>query len=107
SAATSRAYAVKYNERFEENTDLVGLGLANIMAGLSGTFVVHGSPTQTEMLDEANSHTQVAQLTTAVVVAIVLLFLTKPLQYMPNAVLSSVVFLIGLFSFPPVTAGRQ
>jgi MFS superfamily sulfate permease-like transporter len=48
------------------------------------------------MVDEAKSHTQVAQLATAAVVAIVLLFLTKPLQYMPNAVLSSVVFLIGL-----------
>ena len=96
SAATSRAYAVKYNERFTENTDLVGLGLANITAGLSGTFVVNGSPTKTEMVDEANSHTQVAQLTTAVMVAVVLLFLTKPLQYLPNAVLSSVVFLIGV-----------
>lgn len=96
SAATSRAYAVKYNERFEENTDLVGLGLANIGAGLTGTFAVNGSPTKTEMVDEAKSHTQVAQLTTAVVVAIVLLFLTKPLQFLPNAVLSSVVFLIGL-----------
>ena len=96
SAATSRAYAVKYNERFEENTDLVGLGLANIGAGLTGTFAVNGSPTKTEMVDEAKSHTQVAQLTTAVAVAIVLLFLTKPLQFLPNAVLSSVVFLIGL-----------
>ncbi|WP_433301036.1 SulP family inorganic anion transporter [Actinoplanes sp. CA-030573] len=95
SAATSRAYAVKYNERFTENTDLIGLGLANVTAGLSGTFVVNGSPTKTEMVDEAKSRTQVAQLTTAVVVALVLLFLTKPLQYLPNAVLSSVVFLIG------------
>ena len=96
SAATSRAYAVKYSERFEENNDLAGLSLANIAAGLSGTFVVNGSPTKTEMADDARSHTQVAQLTTAVVVAIVLLFLTKPLQYLPNCVLSSVVFLIGL-----------
>jgi MFS superfamily sulfate permease-like transporter len=38
----------------------------------------------------------VAQLTTAVVVAIVLLFLTKPLQYLPNAVLAAVVFVIGV-----------
>ena len=96
SAATSRAYAVKYNERLNENTDLVGLGLANLTAGFTGTFVVNGSPTKTEMVDEAKSHTQVAQLTTAVVVAIVLLFLTVPLQYLPNAVLSSVVFLIGV-----------
>jgi sulfate permease, SulP family len=96
SAATSRAYAVRYNERFTENTDLVGLGLANLTAGLSGTFPVNGSPTKTEMVDEAKSRTQVAQLTTAVVVAIVLLFLTRPLQFLPNAVLASVVFLIGV-----------
>jgi SulP family sulfate permease len=96
SAATSRAYAVKYEEPFEENTDLVGLGLANLAAGLSSTFVVNGSPTKTEMVDEAKSHTQVAQLTTALVVALVLVFLTKPLQYLPNCVLASVVFLIGV-----------
>jgi sulfate permease, SulP family len=96
SAATSRAYAVKYQERFIENDDLVGLSAANLAAGFSGTFVVNGSPTKTEMVDEAKSHTQVAQLTTAAVVAIVLVFLTKPLQYLPNAVLAAVVFLIGL-----------
>ncbi|TWD79105.1 high affinity sulfate transporter 1 [Kribbella amoyensis] len=96
SAATSRAYADKYGDRFEENTDLFGLGLANVTAGFTGTFVVNGSPTKTEMVDEAKSRTQVAQLTTAAVVAIVLLLLTEPLQYLPNAVLSTVVFLIGL-----------
>jgi high affinity sulfate transporter 1 len=96
SAATSRAYAVKYRERFVENTDLVGLSMANVAAGLSSTFVVNGSPTKTEMVDEAQSHTQVAQLTTAACIAVVLLFLTKPLQYLPNAVLSAVVFLIGV-----------
>jgi sulfate permease, SulP family len=96
SAATSRAYAIKYKERFVENNDLVGLSLANLAAGLSSTFVVNGSPTKTEMVDEARSHTQVAQLTMAATVAVVLLFLTKPLQYMPNAVLSAVVFVIGI-----------
>ena len=96
SAATSRAYAVKYREDFVENNDLLGLSAANLAAGFSSTFVVNGSPTKTEMVDEAKSHTQIAQMTTAVCVAIVLLFLTKPLQYLPNAVLSAVVFLIGL-----------
>src|SRR3954453_2714551 len=96
SAAASRAYAVKYQEKFVENNDLLGLSAANLAAGLTSTFVFNGSPTKTEMVDEAKSRTQVAQLTTAVVVAIVLLFLTKPLQYLPNAVLSAVVFLIGV-----------
>jgi high affinity sulfate transporter 1 len=96
SAATSRAYAAKYEEPFDENIDLVGLGLANASAGLSGTFVVNGSPTKTQMVDGAGGKSQLASLTTAVIVLIVLLFLTKPLQYMPTAVLASVVFLIGI-----------
>jgi sulfate permease, SulP family len=96
SAATSRAYAVKYKDHFVENNDLVGLSLANFAAGLSSTFPVNGSPTKTEMADEAKSKTQVAMLTMAAMVAIVLLFLTKPLQYMPNAVLAAVVFVIGV-----------
>jgi high affinity sulfate transporter 1 len=96
SAATSRAYATRYSESFNENIDLVGLGLANIGAGLSGTFVVNGSPTKTQMVDSAGGRSQLATLTTSVIVLIVLLFLTKPLAYMPDAVLSSVVFLIGV-----------
>lgn len=96
SAATSRAYAEKYADRFDENLDLVGLSMANVSAGLSGTFVVNGSPTKTQMVDGAGGRSQLAQLSTAVIVLIVLLFLTVPLQYMPEAVLSSIVFLIGV-----------
>lgn len=97
SAATSRAYAVKYDdEGFEEDKDLVGLGGANLGAALSGTFTVNGSPTKTQMVDSAGGRSQLAQLTTAAIVIIVLLFLTKPLSYMPNAVLAAVVFLIGV-----------
>ena len=97
SAATSRAYAAKFGDRnFNENNDLVGLGVANVAAGLSGTFVVNGSPTKTQMVDGAGGRSQVASLTCAAVVLIVLLFLTKPLQYLPEAVLSTVVFLIGI-----------
>ena len=96
SAATSRAYAARYNEHFSEDRDLLGLGLANIGAGLSGTFVVNGSPTKTQMVDSAGGRTQLALLVMAGVVLVVLLFLTGPLAYMPEAVLSAVVFLIGL-----------
>jgi sulfate permease, SulP family len=48
------------------------------------------------MVDSAGGRSQLAQLTTAAIVLVVLLFFTKPLQYMPNAVLASVVFLIGV-----------
>jgi MFS superfamily sulfate permease-like transporter len=96
SAATSRAYAARYNERFSANTDLVGLGLANLGAGLSGTFVVNGSPTKTQMVDSAGGRTQLSLLVTVVIVVLVLLLLTAPLASMPEAVLAAVVFLVGL-----------
>ncbi|MCU0971437.1 MAG: SulP family inorganic anion transporter [Gammaproteobacteria bacterium] len=96
SAATARAYAMRYEERFDGNPDLIGLAGANAAAALTGTFVVNGSPTKTEMVDEAGGRSQVAPLAMAAVVLVVLLFLTKPLSFMPNAVLSAIVFLIGV-----------
>ncbi|HKB30344.1 MAG TPA: SulP family inorganic anion transporter [Streptosporangiaceae bacterium] len=96
SAATSRAYALKYEEEFSEDIDLVGLGAANVAAAFSGTFVVNGSPTKTQMVDSAGGRGQLAQLTTAAVVLIVLLLLTGPLAYLPVAALAAVVFLIAI-----------
>ncbi len=96
SAATSRAYAARFEDRFDENTDLLGLAAASASAGLSGTFVVNGSPTKTAMVDTAGGRSQLAQLFAALVVAIVLVFLTGPLSHLPNAVLASVVFLIAV-----------
>jgi len=96
SAATASAYATRYGERFSENTDLVGLALANIGAGLSGTFVVNGSPTKTQIVDSAGGRSQLSLLAMAAIVLLVLLFLTAPLAFMPEAVLSAIVFLIGV-----------
>jgi len=96
SAATARAYANRYNERGDDNLDIVGLAGANAVAALTGTFVVNGSPTKTEMVDDAGGRTQFAHLTTAVIVLLVLLFLTRPLSFLPAPVLSAIVFMIGV-----------
>jgi sulfate permease, SulP family len=96
SAATSRAYAGKYEEAFSQDVDLVGLGVANVAAALSGTFVVNGSPTQTQVSDNAGGRSQLAQLTTCAVVLIVLLLLTGPLASLPIAALAAIVFLIAI-----------
>src|SRR6266568_551541 len=96
SAATSRAYAGKYEEAFSRDTDLVGLGAANVAAALSGTFVVNGSPTQTQVTDSAGGRSQLAQLTTSAVVLLVLLLLTGPLGSLPTAALAAIVFLIAV-----------
>lgn len=96
SAATARAFGARYGERVDENADLAGLSAANTVAALSGTFVVNGSPTQTAMAAAAGARSQFAQVAFTVVVLLVLLFLTGPLQYLPRCVLASIVFTIAV-----------
>jgi sulfate permease, SulP family len=96
SGATARAYAAKHEETFNADTDLVGLGAANVAAAFSGAFVVNGSPTQTQMADGAGGRSQLTQLTTGAVVLFVLLLATRPLAYLPIAALAAVVFLIAV-----------
>jgi SulP family sulfate permease len=96
SAATARAYASRHRQTLDENADLVGLSAANAAAALSGTFVVDGSPTQTAMVEASGGRSQLAHLATAGVVALVLLFLTGPLQYLPRCVLGAIVFTIAI-----------
>jgi high affinity sulfate transporter 1 len=96
SAATSRVFALRYNEDVDENSDILGLSAANAAAALSGAFVVNGSPTQTGMAERAGARSQVAQLVFAGAVLVVLLFLTGPLQYLPRCVLASIVFTIAV-----------
>lgn len=96
SSATSRAYAANYGEVVSEDLDLVGLTGANLFAVFTGTFVVNGNPTKTQMLDGAGGRSELSQLTASVVVLLVVLVLTGPLAYLPIAALVTVVFLIGV-----------
>ena len=73
SAATSRSFAAKHGQRVDVNRDLVGLSGASLAAGLSGTFVVNGSPTKTQILDEQKGRTQIANITMSAVVLVVVL----------------------------------
>jgi sulfate permease, SulP family len=96
SSVTARAYAAKHHQILNENRDLVGLAAANAAAGWSGTFVVNGSPTQTAMVETSGGSNQMAHLSTALVVLLVLLFLTGPLQFLPVCVLGAIVFTIAV-----------
>ena len=96
SAATSRSFAMRHGDRVDVNRDIVGLAGANVAAGLSGTFVVNGSPTKTQILDGQKGRTQLANLTMSAAVLIVVLVATAVLDDMPKAVLAAIVFLIGI-----------
>jgi sulfate permease, SulP family len=96
SAATARIYAARHGQPSNENADLAGLSAANAASALSGAFVVNGSPTQTAMLESSGGRSQFAHVAAAAVVALVLLFLTHPLQYLPRCVLGAIVFVVAI-----------
>ncbi|MCO1373690.1 STAS domain-containing protein [Burkholderia multivorans] len=96
SAAAARVFAQQYGEDVDTNADILGLAAANAAAALGGAFVVNGSPTQTAMADGAGVRSQVGHLAFAAVVAIMLLFLSPTLQYLPHAVLAGIVLTIAL-----------
>ena len=96
SAAAARVFAQQYDEEVDTNADILGLAAANAAAAMGGAFVVNGSPTQTAMADGAGVRSQIGHLAFAAVVAVVLLFFSPYLQYLPHAVLAGIVFTIAL-----------
>ncbi len=106
SAATSASFAAIHNEDVHEDDDLVGLGVANLAAGLTGTFVVNGSPTKTGVVDRAGGRSQLAQLAMAAAVVVILLLLTRPLGWLPEPALAAVVLRIAIGLIDARTLGR-
>lgn len=96
SAAAARVYAQQYREDVDTNADILGLAAANTAAAFSGTFVVNGSPTQTAMAERAGARSQFGQIAFAAVVAVVLMFLSGYLRYLPHCVLAAIVFTIAI-----------
>jgi MFS superfamily sulfate permease-like transporter len=88
---TARAFAGKRAEHIRAGQEIVALGVSNAAAGLTGGIPVGVSGSRTAVNDSMGARTQIAGLLSAVAVAIVLLFLTKPIAYLPKAVLGAVI----------------
>jgi sulfate permease, SulP family len=106
SAATARSFAQAHDEFLDENRDLLGLALSNAAAGLSGTFVVNGSPTKTAVAASAGARSPLTQLTTVAIVIAVLVTAAPVIERLPVAALASLVFLIG-FELIDINALRE
>jgi MFS superfamily sulfate permease-like transporter len=88
---TARSFASKNRYEIDADREFSALGAANIAAALSHSFAVSGADSRTAMNDASGGRTRVAGLFTALTVALVLLFFTQPLQYVPIAALGAVL----------------
>src|SRR5436853_7754072 len=94
---TARSFAAKNRYEIDVDQEFAALGAANIAAAVSQGFAVSGADSRTAMSDAAGGRTRVTGLVAAVSLAVVLLFLTGPLQYVPIAALGAVL-VIAAFS---------
>ncbi len=87
----SRAIAAKNHETVDANQELFAFGTANISAGLTAGMPIGASGSRTAVNDSMKVTSQVGGLINALAVALILLFLTEPIQYLPTAVLASII----------------
>ena len=88
---TSRSFASRGGYDVDVDRELVAYGAANIAASLGGGFVVTGAASRTAMAVTAGGKTQVTGLVAAAMIAVVMLFFTGPLQFVPLAALGVVL----------------
>jgi SulP family sulfate permease len=104
--AAAKTYATRNRYQISPNRELIGLGTANLAAGLSSGMVVNGSLSKTAVNGSAGAKTQASGLVVAVLTVITLLFLTGLFEVLPEATLAAVVIaaLIELVDFRALRA---
>jgi high affinity sulfate transporter 1 len=96
---TARSFAAKGRYELNIDKELAAYGAANVASALSQGFAVTGADSRTAMADAAGGRTQVTGLVAAAIIAIVLLFLTGPLRYVPTPALGAVLIFAALSLF--------
>jgi high affinity sulfate transporter 1 len=96
---TARGFAAKNGYAIDTNRDMIALGACDIASGLSRGFVVSGADSRTAVADSAGGKTQVTGLVAAAAMTVVLLWLTRPLAYLPSTALAAILIssALGLF----------
>ncbi len=99
----AKAVASKTRQHLSADQEMVGKGLANIVAGVTQGYAVSGSFSRTAVAFDAGAKTGFTAIVSGIIVGITLLFLTPLLYHLPVATLAAVIIVavIGLFHFEP------
>src|SRR3954466_15282462 len=97
----SRTYAAKTRSAVDPNQEMIGLGAANLAAGLFQGFPISSSSSRTPVAEAAGAKTQLTGVAGAVGVALLLLLAPNLLASLPSSALAAVVIAaaLGLFEF--------
>jgi high affinity sulfate transporter 1 len=87
----SRAFATRARVAVDPNQEMVGLGAANLAAGLFQGFPISASASRTPVAEAAGARTQLAGVVGALGVALLVMFAPDLLEKLPRSALAAVV----------------
>ena len=98
SIAVAKVYARRYRYDLQPNSELIGLGAANVASGMFGGYPVTGGFSRTAVNVASGAKTPFASIITALIVLSTIAFLTPLLTSLPNAALGAIIVMaiIGL-----------
>ena len=88
--AAAKSFA-GHDQLIDPNRELIGLGAANLGAGLSSGMVVNGSLSKTAVNHSAGARSQLSAVLAAALAVVTLLFLTGLFEKLPEATLGAIV----------------
>ena len=99
-AAIGRMFARKHQYRLDSNQEFLALAGANLAAGLGQGFPTSGGMSQSLVNESSGARTPFSGFIAAVLILLVILFLSSLLQYLPQPVLAAIVLaaVTGLFN---------
>ncbi|MGF6484985.1 SulP family inorganic anion transporter [Paraburkholderia sp. JPY419] len=93
SVSAARALAQAHGDEIDARQELLGLGAANLAAGLFQAFPVAGGLSQSSVNDKAGAKSPLALVFASLAIGFCLMFLTGLLANLPNVVLAAIVLL--------------
>lgn len=106
SISVSQTLAARRRERIDANQELVGLGGANLAAGLTGGYPVTGGFARSVVNFDAGAKTQLASVFTAAGIALVALLFTPLFRNLPQAALAATI-IVAVLSLVDLGTLRQ
>lgn len=106
SVSVGQTLAAKRRQRIEPDQELIGLGAANLAAGMSAGYPVTGGFARSVVNFDAGAQTPGAGVFTAVGIALAALFLTPLLASLPQATLAATI-IVAVMSLVDVGAVRR
>jgi len=102
--AIARAIAGRTGQRLNPNQELIGQGLGNLAGSLSQAYPVSGSFSRSAVNLNSGGRTGLSSVFTALLILLVLLFLTPLFYHLPEAVLAAIIIMavIGLVNFKAI-----